>query len=71
MIQINSPAKSGKEEGGGGEERPVAFLLGAGLRRSSQEGWLVLWLVVDLNAGCFGISVVLVGVFHCLWLHYN
>lgn len=62
MIQINSPAKSREEE-----VVVKNILLPSPGRWSTKEqvgeGWLVLWLVVDLKAGCFGMSVVLVGVF--------
>lgn len=64
MIQINSPANSRGEE----EEVGKTVLLLSPGRWSTKEqpGG-----VVDVNMGWLGMPVVLVGVSHTLWLHYN
>lgn len=69
MIQINSPASSREEE-----EVVVKTILLPSPGKMIYEGAArrVRWsdLVVDPHTGCLGMSVVLMGVFHHLWLHY-
>lgn len=67
-IRINSPANSRE-----GEEVAVKNVLlpSPGRRATKEQPGASAGLVVDLNAGCSGMSLVLVGVFHCLWLHCN